>query len=148
MYRNSVSGISGMPNYSNAHAKVSTQIFEVQFPGNWFEFCIIGIDALQSELFRFKFQILSSKILEIPEFSLVFFGSFSVLLLITCLFFEMPNFPIFRIRQEKSHEKIIFHMLFGAFHDTSRTSSCLSHVTRSLSKSFSIKSNKYSVTRT
>ena len=30
-----------MPTYSNAHAKVEKWIFEVQFPGNWFEFDII-----------------------------------------------------------------------------------------------------------
>ena len=33
-----------MSTYSNAHAKVKKLIFEVQFPGNWFESDIIGND--------------------------------------------------------------------------------------------------------
>ena len=62
-----------MPTYSNAHAKVKKLIFEVQFPGNWFEFDMIEMifEALQSELFRFKFHSLGSKILKIPEFNLI-----------------------------------------------------------------------------
>ena len=43
-----------MSTYSNAHAKVKKLIFEVQFPGNWFESDIIGNDFLQSDLFRFS----------------------------------------------------------------------------------------------
>ena len=34
-----------MPNYSNAHAELNKWIFEVQFPGNWFEFdIIVGVE--------------------------------------------------------------------------------------------------------
>ena len=63
MYLNSISGIPATPKYSNAYTKDKTQIFEVQFPGNLFEFGMIGsdFDALQFELVRFKFK-LSSRI--------------------------------------------------------------------------------------
>ena len=37
-----------MPTYLNAHAKVKKWIFEVQFPGNWFKFGIIGNDFWSS----------------------------------------------------------------------------------------------------
>ena len=39
-----------MPTYLNAHAKIRKLIFEVQFPGNWFEFDIIGNDFSSSTI--------------------------------------------------------------------------------------------------
>ena len=61
-----------MPIHSNAHAKVQNWILNTQFQGNKFEFGIVWNDfeALQSEIFRFKFHSLGSEILKIPEFNL------------------------------------------------------------------------------
>ena len=62
-----------MYTYPNAYAKVKKLISVVQFTGNWFEFGTIKMifEALQSELFRFKFHSPSSKIPKILEFSLL-----------------------------------------------------------------------------
>ena len=61
-----------MPAYPIAYAKVKNYIFDVQFPGKWSEFGIIDMifSALQSELFRFKFYSLSSKIPKITGINL------------------------------------------------------------------------------
>ena len=82
-----------------------------------------------------------------PKSKNLIFGSFSVLTLITCQLFEMPHFLMFEIfemphfsylilkmgkmghfkyfehrkmGQMESHDKIILHMLYGAFHITPR----------------------------
>ena len=39
-----------MSTYTNTHAKVKNWIFEIQFPGNWFEFGIIGNDFWSSTI--------------------------------------------------------------------------------------------------
>jgi len=66
---------SGIRNRHNAHAKVRNWIFDVQFSGKRSELTLkvsfqMIFEALQSELFRFMFHSLGSKILKTPEFKL------------------------------------------------------------------------------
>lgn len=57
-------GIS-LPAYWIAHAKVFKWNFEVQFPGNWYEFVQKNdFETLEYELSRLKFHTLSSEILK------------------------------------------------------------------------------------
>ena len=61
-----------MSTYPNAHAKVKKSIFNVSsqdIRSILVSFLMI-FEALQSELFKIKFQLLSSEILQIPEFNL------------------------------------------------------------------------------
>ena len=46
-----------MLTYANAHAKVKKIIFDVLFPGNWFEFGIIGNDFRISTIWAIKIQV-------------------------------------------------------------------------------------------
>ena len=52
----------------NAHANVLIWIFYFCFSGNWFRF-----KALRSELSRYKFHSLGSKLQKVPEFNLFIF---------------------------------------------------------------------------
>ena len=47
----------GISPYSNAYAKVEKWIFDVQFPGNWFEFGIIWNDFWSSTIWDIQIQV-------------------------------------------------------------------------------------------
>ena len=46
-----------MPTYTNAYAKVKKSIFDIQFPGNWFEFGMIENDFWSSTIWAIQIQV-------------------------------------------------------------------------------------------
>ena len=53
-----VKSCPSMSTYSNANAKLKNWTFEVQFPGNYFEFDIIGNDFWSVKIWTIEIQVL------------------------------------------------------------------------------------------